>query len=338
MKGIFCLLIVCLLTTTTFSQSPSYTIHSLSLPPELSWYYNQFSGLYVHDGKLFLLSESRLQDKAEAKLYAVPLADLDKKRRDTNYVLPYKKYTLENLQALRAKMAVAGNSYEGLEAMVIDKNIVYLSVETATPSNNCYLVKGNLKDTSVLMDTTYLVALPKPAAADGSHIYNAGVEAITKISKKIYGFFEYNYFAKANYVYAYPISKKPKAARLAKLPIQRLPFRITDITAVSVNHFTAINYFFKGEGEDTVYRTQEKDAATRLIKDSSGYRNYVRLIDVFFNGKGFTWKPLLELPINYMSYNWEGIAAYKNGYFLMNDKYTPARPYTSTLLFLEVGK
>ena len=39
-----------------------------------------------------------------------------------------------------------------------------------------------------------------------------------------------------------------------------------------------------------------------------------------------------------MGYNWEGIAAYKAGYFIINDKYTPSRPYRTTLLYLQSGR
>ncbi len=49
----------------------------------------------------------------------------------------------------------------------------------------------------------------------------------------------------------------------------------------------------------------------------------------------FTWKTLWEFPAAYNSYNWEGIVTYKKGYFIINDKYTAARPYYSTLLYLE---
>ena len=331
------LLIGLLFTTAIFSQAPKYTIHPLSLPPELSWYDNQFSGLYVQDGKLFLMSESRLQDNAEGKLYAIALADLDKKMKDTAYTLPYQKYLLHNLEKLRARIDTVGDKYEGLEAIEMKGNTVYLSVETATPSNNCYLLKGTLKDTAIYMDTIYLVKMPKPVTASGAHIYNAGFEAITKIGNVMYSFFEYNYFPTANYVYAYSVNTTANKGKPQRIPINKLPFRITDITATSPNRFTAINYFFEGEGKDTVYRTPANDVAnTPLIKDASGYHSYVRLIDIQFNSKSFTWKPLLDLPTQYMGYNWEGIAAYKGGYFLINDKYTPAKPYASTLLFLEL--
>jgi hypothetical protein len=321
------------------AQQHQFDVRPISLPKELEYYDNQFSGLAVAEGKLLLLSESRLQDKAEAKLYTVALADLDHKLKDTTYVLPYQKLPLTNLAALRAKMKALGQSYEGLEAMVLAKDAIYFSVETATPSNNCYVLKGHLGASAVVLDTTYLMTLPKPVAADGSHIYNAGFEALANANEHLFGFFEYNSFPRQNYAYEFSGTAGRAETQLRAVPFSPLPFRITDLTATKGGHFTAINYFFKGEGEDAVYRTPATDVAnTKLIADKGVFKNYCRLIDVELKGNSFSWKPLWDFPVSYMSYNWEGIAAYKGGYFIINDKYTPARPYRTTLLYLQSRK
>jgi len=320
------------------AQQRQFDVHNLSLPKELEYYDNQFSGLFIAEGKLLLLSESRLQDKAEAKLYTVALADLDRKLTDTAYVLPYQKLPLVNLATLRAKMAALGQSYEGLEAMTLTKEAVYFSVETATPSANCYLLKGHLGTTAVELDTTYLVTLPKPVAADGSHIYNAGFEALANVKERPVAVFEYNSFSK-NYAYEVNGAAGRGQNQLRPLPFSSLPFRITDLTATKGGHFTAINYFFKGEGDDAVYRTPATDVAnTKLISENGTFKNYCRLIDVELKDNSFSWKPLWEFPVPYRSYNWEGIAAYKGGYFIINDKYTPTRPYRTTLLYLRAHK
>ena len=41
------------------------------------------------------------------------------------------------------------------------------------------------------------------------------------------------------------------------------------------------------------------------------------------------------MPSIYEGYNWEGIDAYKKGYFLVNDKYTATKPYYSALMYLK---
>ena len=319
---------------SAFSQNAGFTVHKISMPPELSYFDNQFSSLYIHEDKLFLMSECRLEDNAEPKLYAVTLAALEHKMRDTSFNLPYTKYHIYNMDLLRQKMKEKGDDYEGAEAMVMKGDDVYLSIETATPSANCYLLKGHLNATDVVMDPETMVTLRKPVNNDGSHIYNAGFEAVEMLNDNLYHFFEYNYFPQENF------AKMVAAGEFEKNithPIftDRIPFRVTDITTTGPNSFTGINYFYKGGGDDAVYRVPAKDAsADRLIRDSTGtYHSYCRLIDISFNGTMFTWKTLWEFPEEYWGYNWEGIAAYKDGYFIINDKYTPVKPYLSTLLY-----
>ncbi|MGI4835209.1 MAG: hypothetical protein ACRYFK_17280 [Janthinobacterium lividum] len=324
------------------AQQPRFAVRRLHLPKELAYYDNQFSGLSLSAGQLVLMSESRLQDQAEAKLYTVKLTDLDHQLRDSTFALPYQKLPLLHLPALRARMAAAGQSYEGLEALLIDGRTIYLSVETATPSANCYLLRGTLGPAAVVLDTTFMLPLPKPLAAGGAHIYNAGFEALAGAGKRLFAFFEYNYFSGGNY--AYELDKQHLSSSLLGKPaVDKVPFRVTDITATGGKRFVGINYFFKGDGGDAVYRPPAAETANAALivdkTDESGYKNYCRLITIELKDGKFSWQPLWELPEQYRSYNWEGIAAYKSGYFLINDKYTPSKPYQTTLLYLQpLGK
>ena len=318
------------------AQQPQFTVRKLRLPSELADYDNQFSGLATSAGQLLLLSESRLQDKAEAKLYAVPLAALDRQLADTTYVLPYQKLPIRGLAALRAQMATAGQRYEGLEALLITPDAVYLSVETDTPSPTCYLLRGQLRAEAVVLDTTFLLPLAKPLAPDGSHIYNAGFEALAEANKHVLAFFEYNSFAGDNYADELTARRLASTSAPRRVPLAPLPFRLTDLTAVGPGRYTALNFFFKGGGGDAVYRTPDEDQVNaRLTRDQSGYKNYARLLTLELKNNALAWQPLWEFPEPYRGYNWEGIAAYRGGYFVVNDKYTPSRPYQTVLLYLQ---
>lgn len=324
------------LSFSSFCQKKDFQIHNISLPPEISYYDNQFSGLYIHAGNLFLMSESRLQDSAEAKLYAIKLADIEIKMKDTAYVLPFRKYHIYNLDILREQMKRKGDVYEGLEAMVFDRDELFFSVETSTPSSNCYLLRGKLVDSLVILNKKFLLKMPKPELSDGSHIYNAGFEALSLLRKDVFlSFFEYNYFLSDNYVRWITSWSFANKGKYHPISIDRLPFRITDITQISENSFTALNFFYKGTGKDEIYRVPAGDENEKLIKTSGGYLNYFRLVNITYADMHFKWYPLWEFPKEYMGYNWEGITAYKKGYFVMNDKYTAARPYRSVLLYLE---
>ena len=314
------------------AQEKQFSVHNISLPPELSYYDNQFSGLQVAGGNLYLMSESRLEDNQEAKLYSIKLSDIDYKLRDTAYILPYKKIKISGLNKLREMMDGKKQLYEGLEASIIDGQTIYFSVETNTPSAYCYLLKGRLNDSIIQLGPT-MMPVRKPRKPDGSSIYNAGFEALALIKKRVFAFYEFNYFDQ-NYVYCYQPSLDGKSKD--SLPIDKLPFRITDITSTGNNHFTAINFFYKGEGGDTIYRVPASDTINNsLITHGDNYHDFCRLIDIEFNKNHFSWKPIWTVPPEYTGFNWEGIAAYDNGYFLMNDKYTLKRPYYSALLYIK---
>lgn len=318
------------LVSRVFAQTESFEIYNLKLPKEISYYDNQFSGLQVAHNKLYLLSECRIQDKREAVIYAIPLREIDRSIKDSLYVPSFKKITIKGLDALADIMKTQNQEYEGLEAFIIDKDVFYLSVETNTPSRLAYLLKGKLKGDVITLDDDY-IAVPKPVKPDGSHIYNAAFESMTLVDKKLILFFEYNWFYK-NFAYTYhPSFDKVNDS----IPFQSLPFRITDITPAGKNKFMALNVFYKGGGGDAVYRMAEDDSTNnKLIKTNGDYEDYSRLIELQYNKEGFTWKPVWEFPVAYRGYNWEGIAKYKEGYFVMNDKYTRNKPYISTLLYL----
>ena len=335
LKYIFTLLCCGIFLIAAAQKSANFSIKNIKLPPELSYYDNQFSGMYIQQQVLYLLSESRLQDSAQAKLYAIKIADITTQLADSNFILPYKKIIIANLAKLSNQMQQLGTVYEGLEAMVISGSHIYFTVETTTPSSQCYLLKGTLHDSVVTMDENVIIPLPKPLASNGSHIYNAGFEALSLINNSLYAFFEYNSFAVNNWVLGIrPTTKRSTFISLKAM--QQLPFRLTDITQTSKHNFTAINYFYKGAGNDEVYRVPTTDTINdTLIRDNAGYKSYARLIQLKYKKNKFVWKPLWQLPASYMAYNWECIAAYRKGYFILNDKYTAARPYQSTLLYLQ---
>ncbi|UOQ52537.1 hypothetical protein [Hymenobacter cellulosivorans] len=329
-----------LLALNSQAQQPAQLrVQPLTLPRELASPDNQFSGLFVSQKRLFLLSESRLldPDKPEGKLYTISLPDLDRKLTDTAYVLPYRKYHLAGLELLKDKITAAGQVYEGLEAMLVDDSMVYFAVETATASPNCYLLQGQLQDSAVVMNPDFLVSLAKPTAADGSRIYNAGFEALLQNKRSLTALFEYNSFPAGNFAYPFDKLRAGSISPGKPVGIQPLPFRITDVTATRKNRFTALNYFFRGD-DDQAYRPAQTDPNTALVKPGDAYRSYCRLIELRYRGNTYHWQPLAEFPAEYMTYNWEGIAAYKRGYFVINDKYTPQKPYRSTLLFVQPAR
>ncbi|HEX8429426.1 hypothetical protein [Hymenobacter sp.] len=327
------LVLLVLQTALANAQKPDFTARTISLPAEIADRNNQLSGLYLRNNQLLLLAESRLQEHAEAKMYALDLASVEAQLAQKSAELAYKKYVIQNLEQIRARIDSTGQHYEGLEAVTVLDDVAYFSIETATSSPYCYVIKGSVDDSqaTITLDTHYLVPLAKPTLSNGAHIYNAGFEAMSSYGKRLLLLYEYNYFAHDNYAFALPnAAVMPDIPQL--IPMQRLPFRVTDMVQEGKNRFAAINYFFNG-ADDSVYRPAPTDPNTRLVRPDTKYQNYCRLIRVYYKRNKVSWKPLFELPKEYMTYNWEGLAAYRGGYFLINDKYGPSNQ--STLLYLQ---
>ncbi len=328
-------LLFVLIIATAAAQQPSFKVHDIPLPASIKYDDNQFSGLFIQGKQLFLMPECRLQQGHEARLYLMDLARFKKHRNDTAFASKWKKIPIHQLDSVRNRIDATGNEYEGLESIVVDGTTVYFSVETSTPSLNCFLLKGALTDTAVIMDTKFLVPLPKYKGADGKPVYNAGFEAVVKQGEYFYAFYEYNYFNHNNEVTVLDRYSFTGNGCYHALPIQKLPFRITDIVNTGADHFTAINYFYHGGGPDTVYRVPQTDSANYVhTKDSGKFVPYCRLIDVELKADHFEWHTLWNFPKEYSMYNWEGIAAWKQGFFIINDKFS-ARPNHSALLYLE---
>ncbi|RPD46840.1 hypothetical protein DNI29_11810 [Hymenobacter sediminis] len=320
-------------TSLTHAQKAPFSIQTISLPKEIADRNNQFSGLFIRNNQLLLLSESRLQERAEAKVYALDLASINGQLKQKSGEVAYRKYALQNLDLIRARIDSACQVYEGLEGITMVGSTAYFTIETTTPSAYCYLIKGELDEAgaAIRLDPRYLVPLPKPVLTDGTHINNAGFEAAADYDQSLLLLFEYNYFTHDNY--AFRLSTAATTPDIPRyVPVARLPFRVTDLVHEGKNRFTAINYFYNGN-DDSVYRTPDQDPNTRFIRNGSSYQNYCRLISVRYKRDKVSWKPLFELPREYMTYNWEGLAAYQGGYFLINDKYGPSNQ--STLLYLQ---
>lgn len=333
----FCMtVLVCFISCKTEARHRSFSNVSfinIPLPAELENANQQFSGLCIAHNNLYLLPECRLQDMQEPAIYSIPLSSLDSSMGKKTSVLQYKKIPVQGLQYLRQKMEEKQQYYEGTEAMVIRDSDVYFSVETNTPSSHCYLLKGSLKNDEIVLDTSILFGLRKPTTITGEHIYNAGFESMMLHQNKLYCFFEYNKFSKGSFVYL--VDPLLKNSNIDSMPIADLPFRITDVALADSSSATAINYFYKGEGGDTVYRPAGNDSSFKLVHDSSGYFNYSRLIHINVSSNRISWSVIAEMPSQFWSYNWEGLAAYKNGFFIINDKYTEKRPYKSVLLYVK---
>lgn len=341
---------------TTIHAQDYFKVKKIKLPADISYYDNQFSSLYIAQDNLYLMSECRIEDKSPAYIAYASLEHLDKAIKDSNYMPVFHRIYLKGLDVIAGILKDRKQSYEGFEAMAINNNTYYFSIETDTPSDSCYIIKGDLVDSAIQLNTTHFLTIAKPKDENGKAIYNTGFESMEINNGKLYAFFEYNYFNNGNYVVTADLSLNNSS--LERIPIAKIPFRITDVTwDKKENCYWAINYFFQGGGKDTVYRVPKDDPNFRLMYpyvpgrkpcimtseeydkmknyDKKEVRSYCRIVKIKQENGQFSYEPLADLPEQYWAYNWEGLARYKNGFFITNDKYTPKRPYSSELLYLK---
>lgn len=311
----------------------SFKIQELPLTAALAEPENQCSGMSVAGDYLYLLPENRLREIETARLYRARLTELDRCIGDKTLIPVFNPCPIVNLDVLARRIAREGSCYEGLEALCINGTAVYCSVETTTASPFGYLLKGHLRKDTIYMDTSLLLPLPKPASQPGTYIYNAGFESLYLIEEKLHTFFEYNYFEHSNHIL---VADTGLLLPPEKQAVCRLPFRLTDMTATGTGGLTGINYFYKGT-MDSAYRAKDPGTAS-LIRDSSGYHGYCRLVHLEKDRDTICWNALWTFPPEWRSYNWEGIAAYKGGYFIINDKYTVQAPFRTVLLYLSEVK
>lgn len=317
---------------TQHSAPARWNVVSIPLPGDMADPEKQFSGLSVYNNILYLMPECRIQENHETILYATPLNDISHYLQDHAYQPVFKKYTITGLQQLATAMFHSGSRYEGLESIVVHGDDIYFGVETSTLSPEFFLLKGSIQNDRVVLDTNTLTGIAKPVDKNGFYIYNSGPEALTMYNDHIYCFYEYNYFD-TNNVYTFDTALRPQSKQLAA--IDRIPFRITDICMTGAHDATAINFFYKGGGNDTIYRPQPSDINYKLVHDDNGFKSYQRLIHIHFGKDKITYEPIGDLPETYQAYNWEGIAVFNKGYLLINDKYTPAKPYKTELILLQ---
>lgn len=322
-------------TCNSFGQQTEKELTQFRLPAAILEPENQFSGMFIHRQKLFLLAESRVQQGHEARLYSIPLKDLEKQLQDSQQNLSCQKIPMMGLQTIQRQLMLQNQPFEGLEAATIWGETVYFSVETPTTASTCFIITGQLKNDTVFLDTTRLIPLRKPRQKDGQSIHNAGFESLLLHKNNLIAFYEFNLFSQGNF--AYSIRPEMKPAAIDSIKMDPLPFRITDITQWKGKRYVGINYFY-WHPEDKDYRPGIADpAAEALIKKDGVYKSYTRLVSLKVKAKKISWKPLVEFPEAYRPYNWEAIAAWNGGFLVMNDKYTPAKPYASTLIFIKPG-
>jgi len=314
MKTLFLLLFTSILFIKVSGQEAAYDFQELKLNKTMASPTQEFSGLYIFKDNLYLLPENDI--KNISGLFIMKVSDLEKQAADKNRVAKTRSLKFSNLDLMIKKINQRNQGYDGLEALTVTDKEIYFSVETV--EDTCYLIKGSIKESTIVMDTKFLIGLLKPKRQNGARTCNAGFEGMEFSGSNLLCFFEFNDLYTASVAVVNILN-----GETSWKPLARLAFRLTDVTWTANNKLTAINYFYAGGGCDTIYQPEKHSADYRLATDNEyKFKNLCRLIELEQTETGFNWNPVFNFPAPYHLFNWEGIAAYKESYFLINDRYT----------------
>jgi hypothetical protein len=278
----------------------------------------EFSGLVIREDQLLLLPQHADTGKNTYKfIYALNVDEAHKAAlAQAKRAIPVKeKYRIIGLEDLLINQSIRG--YEGFEAMVIVNNDYYFLIETICEDSPpvcgpaCYLIKGTQRDDIILLDSK-VVPLQRPA-----RVKNAGFEALyyDPVSQRLLIYFEYNGLEKPPMGYGVNLS----LSKVDTLQMAPVLFRITDITTDNSGDVYALNFYWGGEYRNYIEKSEANTAAARQMKNV----NIPLREDTLF-----TFMRILKLQdgdwnIAYLAtdvkQNWEGIAWYKEGFFIVSD-------------------
>lgn len=307
-----------------------WKVHYIKLDTAQSFYDNQYSSICKNQNSIFLMSESRIEDKMPAFVDKTSSSELSKAIIDSSYSPIFQRLPLHNLELIRLQILQRHQNYEGLEAMAINQtgDSVYFSIETTTHSDSAYIIKGKLENDRIEMDINNFVGIQKPKDAKGKYIYNAGYESLEYHNNQLFAIFEYDHFLQNNLIC---ISSSLNPKTLSKETIAAEPFRITDISWDSTKQlFWGINYFYRNDKE---YQLQPTDSDFNQ-SFANGYHNFTRLVTIQKQDDQFKIEPYKTLPKSLWGYNMEGLQIFEKGFLLCNDYFTPYKKH-SDLIYIE---
>ncbi len=280
----------------------------------------EMSALCIHGSDLLLIPQ--YPDKHDYRIYRLDTTTANNTRKSIQSPAPAQAlyYTLSGLDEIKKQIAAKGEIYEGIEAATTDNaNHIFLSIETSADAQNCYLVKGYINRKQDLIVLGNLNPLPRPLK-----IKNAGFEAIAYMpdKKKLIAFYEYNRDSATAFAY---IINADNCIIERRVQFEKpLYLRLTDITYTGHGTFAGINYYYHGDGTTYLSTPEHYAIAEKIIGRDPKTTNYASIIQLSLSGNHITHRPLKS--ISHANDNWEGIARFGKGYFMIIDGKPPGKP------------
>ncbi|RAJ02383.1 hypothetical protein LX64_03395 [Chitinophaga skermanii] len=304
----YLLLACCLLfVAPTFAQATKEG-DTIPLPAAISSNFYEYSGLAKYNNELLLLPQFKKCTGSDS-LYSISLEDVRKYRTEKTPVTAYKSYSLTNLGEIYNKLSA---EWEGFEAIAVNGNQVWLTVETHDGNPNCYVLTGIIDGNKIVLDPQNVLALKRPYDCD-----NMGFECLTYFDKHLLALYEDN----ASLVQPYGYWIDPVNNQTSKINMPRLYFRITDICA-DKEYIYGINYYFGGKDDYKCYAAGKEKAIREAIPNlperlEGNDITFARIVRCHLGDGNGEWEEVMR--IRSTKTNWEGMVQYDKGFLLISD-------------------
>ncbi|WP_336514530.1 hypothetical protein [Pollutibacter soli] len=283
----------------------------IPLPEPLNDQLYEYSGLGIYKSKLILL-----QQYPATTLPGIDTSYIGEILDGKSLTATIHYWKLIYLEQIKSRLPY----YQGFEAVTVVDNDIFLSIETLDEDRNCYLVRGNINDSSIILDTATILALPKLRKKQGDStitIHNIGFESMAWLpkQKRLLLLFEYNrYPGKST---GYIIDRHLKKRK--RIDVDPIDFRITDLFNDGKRTY-GINYYY--QGEFGLFEPQEK------IKKGDGFADwrtdcFSRIVVLDVRKKQVSFNVIRD--ISFENDNWEGIMRFRNGVLLVTDRHPESK-------------
>jgi hypothetical protein len=282
---------------------------------------SQISGMTWYADELIILPqypEKNLAENGKPALYALPKKDiLDYLGGSIPSSLTPSRITFD-----AADIASQIPGYEGYEAIAIEGDQVYLTVEANRNGtmqgyliNGTYLPEQNL----IKLDPSSLTQIPVPV-----QIFNYAYETLLMAGNKALAIYEANGIELNQDPYAIAIDTATFATKV--VDFDQIEYRITDATAIDENgQFWVLNIFMPIE----FWLYTNSDPISEKYGEGKSHAenmNVERLLELQYNGDSITLaenEPVqIELIDEFNARNWEALVILDDkGFLVMTDSY-----------------
>lgn len=323
-KSTLCLIILSLLLTLTACNQPAApsaaqnaetTVKVLTLPPPLDTPNAEISGLTWAGDWLILLPQ--YPQRFEDHLFRIHKTDiLEAVSENSGNPLPIKPILIDT-----GGLEKAIPGFEGFEAIVVNENTAYLTIEASPAAMQGYLVRGEFSEdyARLTLEANLLTPLEPQAK-----LSNMSDETLLVFGRRLVTLYEAN---------GINVNPQPKASLINfdleqedQLSLPNIEYRITDASSVDENgRFWVINYFYPGDKQ----LNPGEDIFTQTYGEGETHSQSVtveRLLELQFTEDGIV--PAETAPIqltllpNDEARNWEGLVRLDDlGFLMATDKY-----------------